>query len=254
MRKVLGLLTVALVLIGCEGPEKTTTPRPSNQYPAKPHATVNNPTWLPNPNEYYESDYPPTPDSDGEFDDPLEGPAYLCPSRIAGIEVPGNVPPFHKVKIGNFASQLRRISIIGYSTSGIPKGRYLVPPGPWVSQDGQLAVLGGTVDGYCIFWKIPHYDIAGGTLRVYMTDLDVIGPVGGGSTGTSPCEYSEILYDPYGGHTVTCPAPGSGGGGGVGGGSADDCTWEYITIEIDYGDGHGWQTYWEGWGWWCDQT
>jgi hypothetical protein len=39
-----------------------------------------------------------------------------------------------------------------------------------------------------------------------------------------------------------------GGASGIGtGGTTLNCTKAYITIEIDYGDGTGWHTWWEGW-------
>jgi hypothetical protein len=46
--------------------------------------------------------------------------------------------------------------------------------------------------------------------------------------------------------------PGDGGGAGgtpTGGGGTDpsDCRDEWIIIEINYGDGTGWHTWWEGW-------
>ena len=37
-----------------------------------------------------------------------------------------------------------------------------------------------------------------------------------------------------------------GGGGGGGGGGGDDCTSEWIIVEVDYGDGTGWHTLWQG--------
>jgi hypothetical protein len=43
--------------------------------------------------------------------------------------------------------------------------------------------------------------------------------------------------------------PGSGGGGGGGSedtGGGSDCTQEYVYLEVDYGDGTGWHTLWEG--------
>lgn len=35
------------------------------------------------------------------------------------------------------------------SSSGIPKGRYLLPNGPWLSDDGKARIWSGTIDGSC---------------------------------------------------------------------------------------------------------
>jgi hypothetical protein len=43
----------------------------------------------------------------------------------------------------------------------------------------------------------------------------------------------------------------AGGGGGGGGGPDDNCSYEFITIEINYGDGTGWHELWSGWAWVC---
>jgi len=40
---------------------------------------------------------------------------------------------------------------------------------------------------------------------------------------------------------------GSGGGGGNG-----NCHTEYIVVEINYGDGTGWHTLWEGYATVCE--
>lgn len=70
---------------------------------------------------------------------------------------------------------------------------------------------------------------------------------GGGGEG---CD-SQIVYDP------TQPCPGVGGGGSGGGSSEDptgglNCYWDYIFVEINYGDGSGWHTWWEGWARICE--
>jgi len=206
MRKVFVLLTVAVILVGCDGAQETTQPKSDLARTAEPREAISDPTWTPSPYEYYESDYPPTPDTFGGTAGIVSTADYICPSTILGTEIPGNVAPYHKVKIGTVFAPLTLITVIGYSPQGIPKGRYLVPSGPWISEDGTTAVLGGTVDGYCLFKKLPIFDEAVGALHIYASDLDILGPVGGGTTGPSPCDYTELLYDPSssGGDTTTC--------------------------------------------------
>jgi hypothetical protein len=45
---------------------------------------------------------------------------------------------------------------------------------------------------------------------------------------------------------------GGSGGGDLGGGGGLSCREEYIYIEVDYGDGSGWHTWWEGWATVCE--
>lgn len=46
--------------------------------------------------------------------------------------------------------------------------------------------------------------------------------------------------------------PGSDDGNVPGGGTPPGCTWDWVILEIDYGDGTGWHELWEGWARICD--
>jgi hypothetical protein len=76
-------------------------------------------------------------------------------------------------------------------TSGIPKGRYLLPPGPWFSDDGEARIWSGTIDGTCFVRD--HYfagiRITEGYVGWYKftgdgDDGSTTGSGGGGSGGT----------------------------------------------------------------------
>lgn len=235
----------------CDAPSHGVAPKVAEK-PASPRSTID-PTWPPSSSEFYSSDYPQTPDVDAESapGDPVSA-GFTCPDIINGAMIPGNVYPYHKVFIGRDVTLefLHRVAILGYSNTGIPKASYAIPHGPWVSDDGAIAVMLGTVSGWCRFTEHPPFGIWG-TLNVFDAEVQIIGNLGSGS-GTQPCDYAAIVYDPTN-HTASCPASGGGGGGGSGGGSGSDCTWEYITIEIDYGRGAGWELYWQGSGWWCGE-
>jgi hypothetical protein len=252
MRSVacLGLVFSCTWLIGCQdSPVDTRTPELHRR-------TTVEPTWPPSQTEYYSSDYAPIPDDDVELspNDEIVG-GYTCPLLVNSITIPGNVYPFHKVKTGTLLYPNRRKLKLGFSPGGIPKARYAIPTGLWVSEDLEITVLSGTVDVYCLYTAVPHTGVvfASGALHVYSSDVQILGNPGT-PPDSDPCEFAELIYDPYGGHTVQCPAEGSGGGGGGGGSTSDDCTWEYITIEVDYHTGNGWEVFWQGWGWWCGET
>ena len=108
-----------------------------------------------------------------------------------------------------------------------PEGRYNVPPGYWPSPDGSgIEVQANTAVGVCsaqdyyvgpFMWRHFHFHITG------FTGVNVRWP------------------KPY--SNTSNPAGGSGGSSGGGTG----CRWEYIYIDVDYGDGTGWHEVWEGW-------
>ena len=67
---------------------------------------------------------------------------YYCPLYV-------DDPHFewrgHHFKIDGRVQKIADLAMI----SGIPKGRYLLPPGPWSSDDGQARIWSGTIDGTC---------------------------------------------------------------------------------------------------------
>lgn len=67
---------------------------------------------------------------------------YFCP---AYVDDPHFVWRGHHFEIDGRAQKIADLAMI----SGLPKGRYLLPPGPWISDDGQARIWSGTIDGTC---------------------------------------------------------------------------------------------------------
>ncbi len=106
-----------------------------------------------------------------------------------------------------------------YGELADPYGRYQWPGGFWPAIDGSgREAKIGTADAVCRVFARP----GGFTINVSFFRYNEV----------------EIRYPPT-------PGGGEGGGGGGGGGG---CVDEWIIIEIDYGDGTGWHTWWEGMG------
>jgi hypothetical protein len=67
---------------------------------------------------------------------------YFCPMYV-------DDPHFewrgHHFKINGRVTKITDLPM----TSGIPKARYSLPPGPWISDDGQARIWSGTIDGTC---------------------------------------------------------------------------------------------------------
>jgi hypothetical protein len=77
-----------------------------------------------------------------------EGP-FHCPGRVDD--------PHFEWKGHHFQveGEAPRIPANIPQTSGIPKGRYLLPPGPWLSDDGRARIWSGTIDGTCfVFYTL----------------------------------------------------------------------------------------------------
>lgn len=110
---------------------------------------------------------PALPDMEEAIDDGIT--SYSCPRLINGAMIPGNIYPFHVTYVGRYNEFLTRLAIIGSSTFGIPKGRYLVPPGPWNSEDGRVLIMSGTVEGWCKYLPT-RARVAFGSLHVTKFD------------------------------------------------------------------------------------
>jgi len=67
---------------------------------------------------------------------------YHCPRRV---EDPHFVWNGHHFQIEGEVPLVQLLTM----SSGIPKGRYLLPNGPWLSDDGQARIWSGTIDGTC---------------------------------------------------------------------------------------------------------
>jgi hypothetical protein len=106
--------------------------------------------------------------SDGEY-----GP-YFCPLYV-------DDPHFewrgHHFEIDGRVQKIADLPM----TSGIPKGRYLLPPGPWLSDDGKARIWSGTIDGTCF---VRDHRVLG--IRItegYMGWYKFTGDADDGSTG-----------------------------------------------------------------------
>lgn len=80
---------------------------------------------------------------------------YFCPTRkIAYATIPGNIHPYHTTTVGNRSYPLIFSDVIGVSAAGIPKGRYAITSGPWPSDDGEINIISGSVEGWCHYKRI----------------------------------------------------------------------------------------------------
>lgn len=77
---------------------------------------------------------------------------YHCPGRV-------DDPHFewkgHHFQVEGVAERITYLPQI----SGLPKGRYLLPPGPWLSDDGRARIWSGTIDGTCFVQYYSWYGI-----------------------------------------------------------------------------------------------
>lgn len=89
---------------------------------------------------------------------------------------PGKREPVPQSEIGSAGKHLPWNSVRGYSGTGIPKGRYTIPAGPWRSVDDSIVVVAGTVDGYCMYTKVSSIwpNNYHGVLQVYDADVDIV--------------------------------------------------------------------------------
>jgi hypothetical protein len=107
---------------------------------------------------------------------------------------------------------------------GLNVGRYRFPSGYWPANDGSgrsVSVSSGS--GYCFFSYSPN-----GSFR-----------------------FSVDFFRMYGVHIKYPVTPTSGSGGTTPGGGSN-CDTEWIRIEINYDDGTGWHTWWEGYATVCE--
>jgi hypothetical protein len=75
-------------------------------------------------------------------------------------------------------------------TSGIPKARYLLPPGPWDSRDREARIWSGTIDASCFVrqHRVFGVRITEGTMGWYgfRGDAQILSTPGGGGGGGGP--------------------------------------------------------------------
>lgn len=91
-----------------------------------------------------------------------DGGPYHCPAFQANIHFSWKGHRFETEGVSQFIERLP-------STIGVPKGRYRLPQGPWLSDDGKARIWSGTVDATCyvrweqyLLWRIEI-----GVLAVY---------------------------------------------------------------------------------------
>jgi hypothetical protein len=115
---------------------------------------------------------------------------WICPpwKEDAHFEWKG-----HHFQTEGMARLIRRLP----SAIGVPKGEYLLPPGPWTSDDGRARIWSGTLHGTC--W-VRQESALGGLITVYAGFIGWYRFVG---------DYQELPED--------VPGGGSSGGGGGGG-------------------------------------
>lgn len=198
-------------------------------------------TETPSSEEYYEHQYPFVAETEVTLDDDVEVTAagYACPKAIVGAEIPGNIHPYHTTAVGRLWSPLPRKRITGYSPKGIPKAEYSIMNGPWVSNDGVIAILDGVVEGWCLF-RPNRTRIALGKLHVFRFEGNYID----GSTLTfldgDNCDTAEeATYDPYESEFDECSGDGSGGGSGGGTGGSGT---QYSSGDYTGGETVNWHT------------
>ena len=113
----------------------------------------------------------------------------------------------------------------------------------YVSGGNRSAITSGT-------WIAQDFDLTlSGCFLIYLnTEARV--QSSGGSLLYGPAFANDAGTVHNGGHIVPPPenepCPPSGGAGGGGGGGGPECTQEYIILEINYNDGTGWHTLYEG--------
>lgn len=85
----------------------------------------------------------PPPSSGAWYD---SGP-YICPQYVDDPEFTAKGRLFHLEDV--------RIYLVAFlaMSSGIPKARYAIPPGRYVSDDGTLRIRSGTLDGTCLIQR-----------------------------------------------------------------------------------------------------
>jgi hypothetical protein len=145
---------------------------------------------------------------------------YICPTRFINYAtIPGNIYPNHRTTVGNRTHPLPFMGIVDYSPTGLEKGRYAIAGGgPWKSDDGQIAILSGNVEGWCKFVKtsdFPAYN-ASGNLQVTRFEGEVINLTSSGGDDGGCMTGNDYTDDPYNGDLLQCPGTGGGGGDGTG--------------------------------------
>jgi hypothetical protein len=101
-----------------------------------------------------------------------------CPTNfIKYATIPGNLYPYHQVTVGASFTPLPFVQLLAISATGLEKGRYAIAGGgPWVSDDKEIAILSGHVDGWCRFKRFSNTTIYNytGSLQVTAFDGEVI--------------------------------------------------------------------------------
>jgi len=192
--------------------------------------------------------------SDGSYFayDGNAGSGYECPQYIKYAFVPGNVEsgPGHNVTVGDLLHPLHFLEGLGVSGGGIPFGTYQTATGgPWVSDDGKVKVISGTMDGYCrmtrFFSAGPVFTSYTGAFQVYAVDLDWY--YVSDDDQTCDASYEEDLEDETEG--TGCEGFSTGSNGGDSGstvGDGTDCTDEWVEIDISFDGGETWTDWWDG--------
>jgi hypothetical protein len=240
MRKTF-LLLAGVFVVACQDNPVATHDRPAAPTEPRMYDAGGPP---PSSTEYYPDEYPPVPDEQDEYDDsePLSAAGYTCPLSLVGATVPGNIWPFHKTVVGIFRYPLTRTRRTGYSPGGIPKAEYKIniAGAPWISDDGQIAILSGFVEGWCRFTPTGVFRTAVGSLHVFRFEGPIIESSSASPPPPNDCKFADDPnYDPYEDQTNECGAGGGGGGGGGGTGGAGT---QYYPGDHTGGQTVNWQT------------
>lgn len=145
-------------------------------------------------------------------------------------------------------TQSAKLLIIPVPTpgGGFPENKSVMFSGLWVLE----SYIGGYGSSSAYYIFPPGYFPAADGSGVQVT-------VGKGLANCSYVQggqYTVTFYRYYqvnGRWPRSRPASNGGGYVGPGGGTPDGCSWDFSILEINYGDGTGWHTIWEGWALWC---
>jgi hypothetical protein len=120
---------------------------------------------------------------------------YYCPLYV---DDPHFVWRGHHFEVEGRVQKIADLPMV----SGLPKGRYVLPPGPWFSDDGQARIWSGTIDGTCFVRD--HHVLGFRITEGFMTWYKFTGDGDDGSTAGGGS----------GGGGGTWVSYGGGGGGG----------------------------------------